>query len=182
MGVAWEDQDGAERSSVPSMRIYRLNPGQRETVILLGDLSGIWLHWTGDNLMPCQTGSCCKEGCVYYPSKTRRRWYGPGMVSCHDSQNRPFWSKRIIELNDDNERVIHDLPHFGLLLNLLRGPNKTSPLICRVADVQPSDQDKAKMPAGFDVRPMLMRIWGIRDASEQAAEVPDVIKFKKEVG
>lgn len=176
----WEErpQGGTdERDATERIQVLRLRPGDRVEAVLLGDLLGRRLHYC-DGTYPC-----AGDGCRYCESpdpkvaKSFRRWYGPG------ARRGATWHKVIVELTDENEQALRGHELIGLMIELYRAATPRSHLAVKISHQKPLDKTARERAAAmsFDVKPVLMRLWGAgaRPATCVDHVDPRVLKFPK---
>lgn len=168
--IQW--RDGAPKpSGLPPATIYRLRPGGKAMVWLLGDLVSASLHWIGEST------PCLGAGCPHCPGSTQDRWYGPGVVAGPPGQDgkRPL-VPIIVELPESCARALHGYELRGLVVELIRGGSARSRLVLRV----PAEQPGKEPPAWFDVRPILERVWNTGRRRVDPEKSPEIIPFRRQ--
>lgn len=160
------------------VRILRLRPGERAAAILLGDLSGVWLHYSRDD------GSLphYAEKCPRCPGRTRRRWYGAAVAldgrCAPDDHGVRHWERRLVEFTDQNVDQLADVETLrGVAVDLSRDRAATSPLAVALSDRTVLAE---KLPEPWKVWPVLVATWGLPDLrAELDAEREDGCRWKQ---
>ena len=180
MGYAW-DSDLGNIGRTPVVTVYRLKHGESGQAILLGDPVGVWLHWVDGNSLPCEL-----ENCRWCPGRTYRRWYAPAQAPVGPKQiiegpkgtigtSHHAWVDVLAELNDGCRAALEGRTCRGLFVSLCRGKTGRAPLVLRVLD---RTTDKP-IPAWWDVRPVLERLWGVRAPAAERARDPEVLPYRR---
>jgi hypothetical protein len=138
----------------PSVRIFSLRPGNKALARLLEPVTGILVHWTADGSRPCREDECAH--CGTYP----RRWkgYAPCEVWGVCPQGaRDGWHRWIIEVTEHAYSELQRLEP-GTVFEVSRPGKRTNGPVC----IRPDGRKVKQEPgATFDIRPHLLRLWGL---------------------
>jgi hypothetical protein len=151
---------------------------------LLGAWQGVWLHW-----LPPQAGKpkgrshpCLREGCQFDHIADPPFWFGyaPSLVAnsrYSETQRRQVtvWEPAICPVSELMAKgVLSGKELRGLSLRLERQKGRRT----LNAEIIESAIPDGMGPA-FDVRPILMRMWGLREVSFAATpgKDPHVLRF-----
>lgn len=177
-GIAWENQPERAKGHYNGIRVFSVGLAQSHDVRLLGPIVGVWVHWVENRSRPCSG-----EGCRCCEEMAPARWkgYAPAQLVCRNMQTgKPELAAIVLELTEMAAAKLQDVDCHGLLIRVeRRGRNRNSPLQIHIAEKQPIDQP----PPPFDVKPILMRLWGVMQRPPSPAKPEEkersVIPFRK---
>jgi hypothetical protein len=171
MSIAWGSTPSRAGSYVP---IFRPRPGATDFVLLLGPYLGVDQHWLGDRSMPCRG-----DKCHHCAAENPKRWRGyfPAFKII-EGRTGPV----VFEITEAAANRFDDRECAGLLIEVSR--RERAALVVRFPqqDEMPSTWQAilADKPQPFDVRAVLLRIWGIKeDAVSNDENGPATIAFRR---
>jgi len=169
----WQDQSPANEGQT---RVWWCPAGQKHLVRLLDAMVWHPLHWVEGRSKPCLGGEC--EQC-----KTNQRihWsaYAPAMLWTRNLDTGIcFWKPIVLVLTAAAAKKLENRDCQDLLIRLSRGTAKSSIV---VVEIEPFDERPSLPEAkSFDVRPILCRLWGIRERPTQTEDEPSILRLRKE--
>ena len=154
------------------MQLYRIpkafKPEERRAYVLrfLGDVVTVPLHWDGHGNVPC-----LGRECRHCPGATRRRGY----VAAQVLQKAPDqWISIVFEITEGIAGKFDGIEPRGWIASVRRVRLGSGSQIS-LEWLEHVDND---LPPVFDVRPILLRLWGLEDKSlAEAPERRSTIKF-----
>lgn len=139
-----------------SVRIY--TPTAHDRCLIIGEMSGVWIHWMGKRSLPCLGKSCPK---ARHGKPCRWVGYIPITVwNAHESKPRPL--RAILALTAQKWQIVQnklvDLPTGkSLQISVDKNPESRQ---WRIADLEFVD-NPFPLLTSFRVSNELLRIWGI---------------------
>lgn len=146
--IAWEM--APEPDSSRGIRVVTIKPGCKQIFRLIDSIVGVWLHWVDNRKRPC-AGESCPHCELYVP----RRWYGYAPALQEIPGKAP--AKVVVEITENINFQLDGLEQKGLVIFLSRS-SKFSPLRLEI----PKNQSDKPLPESFDVRPILLKMWGLK--------------------
>lgn len=156
---------GAPSPEAPPANV--LTALQVETrVLLLGTVTGHWVHWVKRRTLPCQSGACalCKR-------RVPARWqgYAPALLLTGqlDAQAGVYTHKLcVLPCSPEHEKELKlaGVPPLELLLKPRKDRRGFD--LAKITQVL---RNKSTPPA-FDVRPVLYRLFGVRPPTAESIE------------
>lgn len=203
--VFWEPGNTAPAVARFDPQVFWVRSGGREFVRLLDRPVGVVLHWISTphlkpkgRSMPC-TGKLCRY--CHDGSRREVKAYGPALhwkrdLMAHETKGGKggTWDRCVVEIpgepwEDLQAQVLAVTPHGtdpqwrGAVLEMSRpGGAGNSRVFVTLLERQLTDP----LPEAFDVRPILMRVWGLRDRLVMPPASADtdaaIIPFRKKGG
>lgn len=178
-GPIWDDRP----SSAPRLPIVVVNPPRKGSLILrlLGGWVGVLLHWRETRprypkgrSLPCLGDDCPIDHRVDVPF-----WYGyaPALLyrvvfTEQECRQTHLWEPAIAPITDEIAlTVLNGKQPRGLVIRLSRG-DKGSLLTAEVLEKVTVDP----LPPPFDVKPILLRMWGIREKPAEAVAARSIVE------
>lgn len=172
--VQWDDGPALPRHHT-AHQVRNLSDGNCEYYRLLCAPQCVHTHWVTDtNLRPQgRTLPCFGSQCKYCPDRRKLQAYGAAIVWNRTSdaptrkgQSGGFWSTCILpipqeawfQLLEDLSQAIQESHEIwrGLALEVSRKGKRTRIVVCE-------HQITDTLPDAFDVKPSLLRMWGITE-------------------
>lgn len=126
-----------------------------EGIILSDSLVAVNTHWWGGRSAPCTAPGSC-EYCDYH--KIGKRWKGYLAVWCPNSKHEMCLFEVSRQAATYQPYLTTSSELRGLWIRLRRkGASKQSPVVAELG--KPTDVNELCLPAAFDVRQALLRIW-----------------------
>lgn len=178
--IFWDDGPASPQGQRLPIPVWSIRPGTKAFIRFLGAWSGVWLHWDKNRTRPCHGDNCplCLED-------NPRRWsgYAPALLWTLDLKNPKMghWKAIVCPITESMIEVLEGHEIAGLIVEVARpGRRHNGPIHCSIIEKQVKDPP----PPAFDVKAILMKMWGIRQqprpqtSQTDNGEKPDVLPFR----
>lgn len=175
MGIAWDKPP--QRRGGDYIQIFRARETGSDCLLLLGPGVGVDTHWIDAErkTLPCR-GDTCRHCLADNPK--RWRGYYPA-VRLVGSSPVPV----IFEVTEQSALRLNERGELrGVAIEVSRSA-KRGPIVIRFEDYDRWSKYRPRMPAAFDVRAVLLRMWNVNEQDEpkQTEEkMPAVVPFRKQ--
>lgn len=161
----------ARPTGPPPARIWA-TPTKPVSVVILGPVIGHWLHWLRKRTIPCATANCglCKR-------KVPARWQGYAagaerQVKLTDKGHVATWHRIVIPISPELDELLGAAGNPPLVLQVRPRHAAKGFEVEKIETVLKTDG----LPAPFDVRDVLYRVFGIRPPARNTSTTPVEVK------
>jgi len=159
--IAWDNRTSQQLPRI-GIQVFSIRPGQRVPMRLLGPPSGVWTHWVGPSGPGGRSRPHCEGTCPWCTGESPRlRWYA---AAERYRQEQDEWIPIVAELTCATPEQLGQLKRGTCLLMGKVGKRIDSQVSLDIVEQRGED----KVSPQFDVKPILMRMWGFYKQPEQA--------------
>lgn len=164
MPVFWDDDTSPSNQPRFSIPVYNVPPRGAGFICFLGEPTCVWCHWVP--APESRVRPCLKEECPHCPGLgLRREGFAPALLWQATSEGKQAWRSVVCHLTEAAlDQVVEQAAGQqlrGRVFKLSRpGPRRNSRVEVELYEKPIQGWDV--LPEAFDVRPLLLRLWGLR--------------------
>lgn len=163
--VNWDDRPPADETD--GIRVVSIKPNDKLKALLLDRVIGVWTHWI-DGVPKGKSKPCLGDNCPYHQAPIRWRGFVAAAIGKRNLQKDGQVENEniVVELTEHAAKQLIDKTCRGLFVQFSRGPSKFGRITCAILE----DCSSGNIPETFDIKPVLYRVWGVRDIKPKVPE------------
>ena len=140
-------------------QVFRPAKNSTNFVRFLGAIVGVYMHW---HALEKKSLPCTGPDCSLCPEPRRWKGYAPALLWRHIEKN---WAPIVADITENSIEITRENePLRGKIFEVRRpGQRNNSPIIMTFRE----DKGTDNLPEPFDVKPILVRLWGYQLRSSE---------------